>query len=140
MSPEEELAGALNIAVATVVAETQAGTGKSSYTFAVQRRLLGPEVTTFTIEGRPAPINTTSYERHASPAFWQSGGGRSFGDTSCAIVPSFMVGDSYIVFLDSPVTRRSFEKIEAFDGIVDPDDRWLRYIEEHLRARQGAHD
>ena len=53
----------------------------------------------------------------------------------CAIQPAFALGDSYLVFQDSPWTWRSFERIEAVDGAVDEGDRWLAYVKAGLARR-----
>lgn len=134
MSPDEQILRAPNISIAKAVSETATADGRTEYKFIVQRRLIGPDEMDFTVSGVAAPLNDTSYDSHEDPRFWQRGGGRLFADTSCAIRPSFVVGNSYIAFLGSTLTKRSFEKIEATNGVVNLKDKWLRYIEEKLHA------
>jgi hypothetical protein len=135
MSPDEQIAGASNIAIAKAVSESATADGRIEYKFIVQRRLLGADEREFTVNGGKAALHDTSYDSHADPGFWHRGGGRSSADTACLISPVFSVGKSYIVFLDSTPTRRSFERIDVRDGIVDENDKWLLYIRKKLDAR-----
>lgn len=134
MSPDEQISGASNISIAKMVDEIPMADGRTKYKFLVQRRLIGSDDQEFTVWGVAAPLNDTSYDSHDDPSFWQRGGGRSFADTSCAIRPSFLVGNSYIVFFGSTPTKRSFEKIEAANGVVNLQHKWLIYIEEKLHS------
>jgi hypothetical protein len=49
--------------------------------------------------------------------------------------PGFVVGNSYLVFLGSPPTWRSYEKIEMVDGRLNADDQWLVYVKQMLAGR-----
>jgi hypothetical protein len=39
------------------------------------------------------------------------------------------------MILDSPATRRSYEKIEMVDGRLNADDQWLAYVKQMLIGR-----
>lgn len=136
MSPDEQISGASNITIAKAVSEEAIPGGSTVYKFVVQRQLLGPDPAEFTLIGGQTPLLDTSYDSHADPAFWKRGGGRSFANTACLISPGFQVGKSYIVFLDSTLTKRSFEQLDAPGGMVNENDEWLLYIKKKL-AEQG---
>jgi hypothetical protein len=53
-------------------------------------------------------------------------------DSDCVIHPSFVVGNTYLVFLDMPPTWRSFEKLDMFGSIVNHDDKWLAHVKAWL--------
>lgn len=56
-------------------------------------------------------------------------------NADCTMRQAFLVGSSYLVFAGTPITRRSVEQIAMVDGMIDPDDQWLRYVREQLRQR-----
>ena len=152
MGVDEQIALASDVYLAQAVAATPLEGNAVEYRFVVLQRLAGPERRTFTLSGRAAgtpaflaggPANAGERERatfdhHTAPAFWQRGGGRATNGADCAIHPVFTLGDSYLVFLDSPWTWRSFERIEAVDGAVDEGDRWLAYVRAGLARRTAV--
>lgn len=147
MGVDEQIAMASDVSLAQVVAATPLEGNVVEYRFVVLQRLAGPERRTFTLRGRAAgtpaflaggPADAgerASFDHHTAPAFWQRGGGRTTNGADCTIRPAFTLGDSYLVFLDSPWTWRSFERIEAVDGAVDEGDRWLAYVKAGLARR-----
>lgn len=140
MGVDEQIALASDVSLAQVVAATPLEGNVVEYRFVVLQRLAGPVQRTFTLRGRAGSgeRESTSFERHTAPAFWQRGGGRTMNGADCAIHPVFTVGDSYLVFLNSPWTWRSFERIEAVDGAVDEGDRWLAYVRAGLARRTAV--
>ena len=137
ISVDEQIARARDVTVAMAVSATPAGTSAVEYRFVVQQRLAGPEQGSFTLMGGTASGNhkDTSFEHHTAPAFWKHGGGRTINESDCIIAPSFVLGESYLVFQGSPATWRSFEKIETVDGKVDENDQWLAYVKARLATR-----
>ncbi|WP_313703113.1 hypothetical protein [Massilia sp.] len=152
MGVDEQIALASDVSLAQVVAATPLEGNVVEYRFVVLQRLAGPERRTFTLRGRAAGTPaflaggtanageraSASFDHHTAPAFWQRGGGRTTNGADCAIRPAFTLGHSYLVFLDSPWTWRSFERIEAVDGAVDEGDRWLAYVKAGLARRAVA--
>lgn len=140
ISVDEQIAAAGDVVVAKVVNSIPRGLGPSSYEyrFVVQQRLAGAGGREFTLSGSASfdGGSETTYARHADPAFWARGGGRTMNGPDCAMHPNFMVGNSYLVFLGGPATWRSFERIEAADGGFDHGDQWFRYVTTRLRERR----
>ena len=155
MDVDEQIAQASDVSLAQVVAATPLAGNTVEYRFVVRQRLAGPAQRTFTLRGRgaaphaaPAFLSggtagagereTSTFEHHTAPAFWQRGGGRTMNEADCAIHPVFTLGDSYLVFQNSPWTWRSFEKIEVVDGAVDEGDQWLAYVKAGLAKRAAS--
>lgn len=108
------------------------------YRFLLLDRLAGQPEKVFTVMGRsgvPGEQETT-FDDHTDFTFWAHGGGRVMSSADCIIHPTFVIGSSYLVFLRTPVTRRSLEKIAMVDGVVNPDDQWLTYVKQQLAERQ----
>lgn len=135
MSVELQVASATDVSVATVVDAIPLADGEVEYHFQVLERLAGFDRIGFTVVGRSGERygQDTTFDSHTDPAFWTRGGGRVMNDTDCVIYPGFIVGDSYLVFLGAPFTRRSFEKIDVINGKIDHGDRWLAYVKAALR-------
>jgi hypothetical protein len=133
---DEQLGQAMDVAVGQVIGATPLGAGLVEYRFLVLEQLAGTPQKVFTVMGGPAERNDkdATFHGHVDFAFWARGGGRTMNGLDCVIHPGFIVGDTYLVFLGSAPTWRSFEKIEMVDGIVNPDDKWLAYA----RARLGS--
>lgn len=131
---DEQIYGASDITVAQVIAATPLGGNSVEYHFTVLQRLAGADQTSFEMTGFVPRSNAidTSFDRHRAPAFWAHGGGRSMNDMDCVIHPTFVVGATYLVFRAMAPTWRSFEKIEAANGVVDEGDRWLAYVKAKL--------
>ncbi len=134
MSANEQIILASDISVARVVSATPTIDGKTEYEFIVQRRIKGANKLFFAVTGSSAPQKDTSFNNHENPEFWQRGGGRLSIDTECVIHPNFIVGDSYIAFIGLPITKRSFEKIETPNGMINLQDKWLLYVETKLHG------
>jgi hypothetical protein len=136
----QQVRDAADVAVGQVIGATPLGAGEIEYRFLVLDQLAGPAQKTFTLRGHaPVPgAPDTSFDRHQDLAFWARGGGRTINDSDCVIHPGFVVGNSYLVFLGSPPTWRSFEKIDMVDGRPDPDDRWLAYVKAALSGTPAA--
>lgn len=134
---DEQLMQARDVTVATVVSATSFGGSAVEYRFVVRQRLAGADQTSFTLMGGTASGNhrDSSFDRHTAPVFWQHGGGRTINESDCIISPSFVLGESYLVFQGSPATWRSFEKIETVGGKVDENDQWLAYVKSRLATR-----
>jgi hypothetical protein len=62
------------------------------------------------------------FNGHADPDFWKRWLARQTNGDDCKMHPHFEVGATYVIFLDPPYHRRSFERIDR------PDDRWLHRI------------
>lgn len=136
---DEQIFGASDIAVAQVIAATPLGGNSVEYRFTVLQRLAGVEQKSFELTGLALRSNAmdTSFDRHRARVFWAHGGGRSMNDMDCVIHPNFVVGATYLVFRAMSPTWRSFEKIEAANGVIDEDDLWLAYVKAKLGLRAG---
>lgn len=135
---DEQIRLASDVAVGQVISATPIDGQDVEYRFLSLDQLKGQSGKVFTVmghAGKPGGDETT-FNDHADFTFWARGGGRVMNDTDCVIHPGFTIGSSYLVFLGSPVTRRSVEKIEMVDGTVNPDDQWLKYVKQQLAQRQ----
>jgi len=136
VDPDFQIAMATDIAVAEVIsAKPQYDhPGRVDYQFLVVKRLTGPSELSFSISGwAPGSTSDTTFDDHKDKAFWLTGGGRVTIDTNCAIHPDFIVGKTYLVFRNLPMTFRSFEEIEKFDGRSADVDKWLAYVQARVR-------
>jgi hypothetical protein len=159
MNVDEQIMLASDVSVAQVISATPLEGKLVEYRFVVLRRLAGQVENTFTVTGRAeasrsnytgfySPMLTlpetasngddTSFDNHANPTFWKRGGGRVMNGGDCLIYPNFVVGRAYLVFLNSPWTWRSFEKIELVDGAVNKEDKWLAYVTAGLETRKSS--
>lgn len=130
ISVEQQIGSATDVSIATVVAATPAADGDTEYRFQVLKQLAGTQHAGFTVIGRNGERygKDTTFDHHTDPAFWSRGGGRVMNDSDCVIHPSFVIGNSYLVFLGPTATRRSFEKIDVINGEIDAKDTWLAYV------------
>jgi hypothetical protein len=130
---DEQIWFAEDVSVAKVVRATATTGEQVEYEFLVQKRITGVERFRFTIVGiADQEQGGTDFAGHSDKAFWLRGGGRLFNNTACVIEPSFALGASYLVFLGEPISRRSFERIDATNGQVNSGDKWLAYVEAKL--------
>lgn len=121
--------------LATVVsAEFFEDDGTVVYTFEVKKKLKGAVEDDFTIPGVPLlwSVESRTFDHHKDPLFWEPQGGRSFHDTDCEIYPTFSVGATYLVFLDKPYHRKSFEQIIRTNRTPESRDAWLTYVENKI--------
>ncbi|WP_313169726.1 hypothetical protein [Massilia oculi] len=143
VTPEAQIAMAVDVSVAKVVRETPTsipgGGGRLTveYEFEVQERIQGLPVQRFIVVGaagetRPRPSSTD----HSDEQFWRRGGGRLYNDSDCVLRPDFEMGEMYLVFRGKPATWRSFEHIETVRGRPNPNDKWLAYVKEQLEGRR----
>lgn len=135
---DQQIASATDVAVGQVISATPMDDQNVEYRFLLLDRLAGQPERVFTVMGEsgvPGDQDTT-FNDHADFTFWAHGGGRVMNHTDCIIHPAFVIGSSYLIFLRTPVTRRSLEKIAMVNGVVNPDDRWLMYVKQQLADRQ----
>jgi len=139
---EDQVRQPADVMVGQVIGATPLGGDTVEYSFLVLDQLRGLPRKVFTVLGRAvSPYDQdTSYDRHQDFAFWARNGGRVMNEADCAIHPSFVVGNSYLVFLGATPTWRSFEKIDMVDGHPDPDDQWLAYVKSALSATPARQD
>lgn len=73
---------------------------------------------------------------HKDKNFWENNGG-SFGVCSHD-QRAFAVGSFYLMFLDKPYHRKSFERIVNFrsDDRPNPEDKWLNYVKAKVSEQQ----
>jgi hypothetical protein len=137
---DEQVRSATDVAVGQVIGATPMGSQEVEYRFIVLDQLAGPARKTFAIMGHAAERGgkDTTFGDHTDFAFWARGGGRVMNGADCVIRPDFVVGGSYLVFLDSPATWRSFEKIDMVNGIVNGEDKWLAYVKAQLGKRENS--
>ena len=66
------------------------------------------------------------FDNHKDPEFWEDDAGR-LGRSNCKLKVSFSVGQTYLMFLDKPYHRKSFERIISIknDSYMD---EWLEYV------------
>ncbi len=55
-------------------------------------------------------------------------GARLDNEQDCEIHPSFAVGQTYLMFIDKPYHRKSFELIMRTNGNSLTQDKWLQYV------------
>lgn len=141
INPDVQIAMANDIVLAKVISATPQyeNDGKVDYQFLVVQRLTGPDQQFFSMSGHaPGQRRDTTFANHQDKAFWQRGGGRVMNDSDCVVRPDFVVGKTYLVFRDGPVTWRSFEEIDTVDGRSADDDRWFAYVRAHVRHDNNA--
>lgn len=140
VAADEQVRLATDVAVGQVIGATPLGGQEVEYRFIVLDQLAGPARRTFTIMGGAGERygKDSTFADHSDFAFWARSGGRVMNDADCAIHPGFVVGASYLVFLDGPVTRRSFEKIDMVNGAVNGEDKWLAYVKAQLGKREDT--
>lgn len=110
------------------------------YYFREIRSLKGDSPERFTIDGVSSAYTgpLDDFEHHYSEAFFENSGGRSWHDTDCVIYPSFAVGGTFLIFLEKPYHRKSFEIIIRTHGGEGVRDKWLTWVEEQTKTEQNA--
>lgn len=138
MGVNEQLALASDVAVAQVVSVTPLANKHVEYRFLVLQHLAGAQHDGFVLRAWNGGyrLGNSTFDHHAEAAFWQRGGGRAMNGSDCVIHPEFVLGDSYLMFLGSPATRRSYEKIEVINGVVHEGDQWLAFVKQGLGMRR----
>ena len=100
------------------------------YTFEALEILKGGKHSKFEILGYSGLKGDESYESHTNDLFWKKMGGRTSNHfASCVTMPNFDIGYNYLVFVDKPYHRKSFELI------VDEEDKWLQYVRDKVKER-----
>jgi hypothetical protein len=133
VTPAELLANSRDVALARVVAAEPLALGNVRYTFEVIQRFAGQERHTFELLGDASndKWDDLTFDEHTDPRFWGRGG-RSSSSADCQIHPTFSVGKAYLIFLDEPYTRKSFELINQIIGDSRARDQWLTYVQRHF--------
>lgn len=142
VNPDVQIALANDIVLAKVIgAAPRFEKGlEVDYQFLIVKRLTGGDEQLFSLSGRaPGRSGDTTFDHHRDDAFWGRGGGRVMNGTDCVIHPDFVVGKTYLLFRDRPVTRRSFEEIDTADGRLAEDDKWFAYVQARV-SRQRSQD
>lgn len=133
--PKEELVSRTKtIVLAEAVKEDATPGGGVKYTFKSKQSIKGNAPETFTIDGMSHGVlggDPGTFNDHQDPSFWDTPRGRCVHDTSCRINPSFIVGGSYLIFLDGGEHQKAFEKIEKIDG--EGKDKWLTWVEQAVK-------
>lgn len=134
VNPSELLKRTNNIVLAKVITATATMDSVAvEYTFQTIKMLKGKHVDSFKIVGRPLyEGGMQHFNHHNDEVFWNNGGGRHFNNPDCKIYPSFNVGGTFLIFLDPPYHRKSFESIIRTNGNKDIKDKWLQYVEEQV--------
>lgn len=134
--PDELIARTQNIVLAKAIrAETTDDAYVVSYTFRTIRVLKGSASDTFETTGYPAIWEgwNENFNHHFDEKFWSTSAGRLSSETDCKIYPAFSVGGTYLMFLDQPYHRKSFEIILRTEGKADVRDKWLQYVESRVK-------
>lgn len=134
IDPDVQVALATDVVLARAVsaAPRHDKDGEVDYQFLVLQRLAGPDQQMFSISSSaPGRSRDTTFDHHRDEAFWQRGGGRTMNDTDCVIHPDFVVGKTYLIFRNPPMTWRSFEEVEG------DDDQWFRYVQARVRRNRS---
>ncbi len=108
------------------------------YHFRKIKNLKGDAPERFTIDGISSVYGDSldDFDGHRKEVFWENGGGRSWHDTDCVIYPSFAVGGTFLIFLEKPYHRKSFELIlRSHDADEELRDKWLSWVETHTKAQ-----
>lgn len=137
---DEQIRQATQVAVGQVISATQVDRYEVEYRFITLEQLAGQSGKVFTVMGRAGHRGgqESTFNNHTDFSFWAHGGGRLMNDTDCVIHPDFAIGSSYLVFLGTPLTRRSLEKIDMVNGTISPDDRWLTYVRQQVARREAS--
>jgi hypothetical protein len=140
IAPADKLVERTSRIVLARVVEAKAdfNTGEVTYSFIVEKAIKGTREDSFSIVGYALfePEDLTTFDYHRSAKFWEDNAGRCHHDTDCKIHPSFAVGASYLIFVDHPYHRKSFEYIAMLGTEPGTRDKWLAWVEETVRAQQ----
>jgi hypothetical protein len=102
------------------------------YTFRTITPLKGTPKDQFQINGRPD--SDLDFNNHFDTLFWENPStGRTLNGPDCDIHPGFSVGHTYLIFLESPYHVKSFERITRTHGARDTKDKWLQFVENHIK-------
>lgn len=123
-TPDEELIHRTkNIVLAQVVSAQLQANSSVVYQFKIAEIIKGTSAETLELVGGPLwPGNMEHFEHHSIA------GARLDNEQDCEIHPSFAVGQTYLMFLDKPYHRKSFELIMRTNGNSLTQDKWLQYV------------
>jgi hypothetical protein len=133
VTPAQQLAASQDVTLARVISAEPMSDLNVRFRFEVIQRFSGIQRSNFEITGRASidAAGDQSFNNHTDPNFWK-GYGRTTNDTDCQIHPDFSLGKVYLIFLNQPYTRKSFELIELIPEAVVQRDRWLMYVQRHF--------
>lgn len=121
-----------NIVLATVTSAKLVDNGEVVYQFKVDEVIKGAGTDAFSIRG-----NITSYEHdlrhfdhHSDPDFWSDNMSRVYV-TYYEVIPSFVTGGRFLIFVDEPYHVRSFERIQS-----PLTDKWLLYVKKKVKDQK----
>jgi hypothetical protein len=136
VTPQALLASAKTVVLARATKGEWMNNGAVRYYFAVERQFAGGPIATFDLVGATAPGGggDETYSHHHDGRFWQAQFGRLPNDTDCEIHPDFVIGGTYLIFLNQPYTRKSFERIVRVGRDSQTKDKWLAYVEDYFSA------
>ncbi len=104
-----------------------------SYRFKTLETLKGANKANFQLLGITEEfLNSDNFNNHRDNEFWQQTGGRLYTSSDCQIYPSFIVGSTYLLFLDKPYHVKSFEKIDNNNDKGKNRDKWLSYVKHKI--------
>lgn len=105
------------------------------YTFEVLQLVKGDSRKFFTMSSEML-FSTDALEHfnfHKDEKFWQNDAGRVY---SCEVDKvSFSVGSVYLLFLDKPYHRKSFERIINYQS-DSHQDKWLSYVQSKVMSQK----
>lgn len=101
------------------------------YTFEVIDLIKGNSQKFFTMEAEmlSRTYDLEHFNSHKDEKFWANDVGRSY---PCEVDKvSFSIGSVYLMFLDKPYHRKSFERIPNYQS-DDHKDKWLGYVQNKI--------
>jgi hypothetical protein len=133
--PKELIKRTRNIVLAEVTKAEVVKDFEVLYTFKTLEVLSGAVAETFLFRGHPAiwDGDTSNFNHHFDPLFWENMAGRTPNYTDCQIYPGFSVGGTYLLFLDKPYHIKSFELIIRIHGDRSIKDKWLQYVQANVK-------
>ena len=98
------------------------------YEFKILETLKGKNTEKFvSIIGWPPVVIDAKLDDHTKKRFWRDGWGRTHAFTDCKIYPDFELNKNYLLFIDKPYHRKSFEAIKA------KNDSWFIEVKKGLK-------
>ena len=122
-SDDELISRTKNIVLARVMSAQLQENGSVLYKLKTQETIKGKAEEAFEIVGGPLWEGSMEHFEHHSIK-----GARLSNAPDCEIHPSFAVGQTYLLFLDKPYHRKSFEFIIRTGGSPIIQDKWLQYV------------
>lgn len=131
--PEELISRTQRIALATVIRAELQDERRVLYTFRTDEPLKGKVDAEFQMPGGISYGNAINYDfdKHQQEAFWESPVGRLSHYPDCRIWPTFVVGATYLIFLDQPHHFKGFERIIQSDPKYGL-DAWYLFVKKRV--------